>query len=540
MTVSDMLTMRKAHRAAVSMALGLALAVGAVAPATAQQDIDAEQYFVELINRDRAAAGLRTVQSFTDVRDVAYAWAVHMADVSRMYHNPSYHEQYGHWLRAAENVGWTTLSNPSDPAQVRSAVERLHTAFMNSDGHRANIMHPEHDHIGVGVELRLDSCPAGVQIRNCMWVTENFRKWDGTQPAGGLQDPYAGATRDPSAGGSTTTVAISDKVFPGGFDGNAGTVERLGKSADSALQLSQARFEPDAAKHAVLARDDRFPDALAGSPLTADGPMLFTPSGGLTDAVRAELSRALPAGATVYLLGGTGALSTNVEAGVQALGLKPVRLAGADRIETAVRIADEVRKLYGDKHTVVLARAWGPASDPDGTAAWVDSVTGGAWAAKNQTPVLITTSDSLHPTVAAWIGNDKPRNTILLGGTAALSDAVLKAVPGGARVKGDDRAGTAAMVAKILWGVTNGTADRKFVVIDGFAGDGWRHGLAAAGLAADAAAPMLIAVGSGGAQPPKTTELVTSCNSTTVDLLLVDNITNDAAGTLESFDGKSC
>ncbi len=157
---------------------------------------------------------------------------------------------------------------------------------MDSPGHRKNLMNPGYDHIGLAIEMRADSCPDGVSNPNCMWVTENFRQWDGTPPAGGLSNPYdESGGRDPS-GDDTDETTVSDRVHDGGFDGDVTTVERLGATGDSAIQISQARFGKRGARHAVLVRDDAFPDSLAGAPLSAHGPLLFTPSAGPGRALR--------------------------------------------------------------------------------------------------------------------------------------------------------------------------------------------------------------------------------------------------------------
>lgn len=531
--------LRLGGRAGVTALLALAMTLSVVTlPAEAAQDLGAEQQFVSLINADRQAAGLGALAPVSDVRDVALAWSNRMASERRMYHNPSYSSQFCCWQRAAENVGWTTISDMGDADQVAAAVRRLHDAFMNSTGHRDNIMNPAHDHIGLGIEMRADSCPSGVNANACMWVTENFRDWNGTPPAGGLVDPYAGARG--ASGDGSADVDVSDAVRRGGFDGNASTVERLGRTADSALQVSRARFRADAARHAVVTRDDRFPDALAGAPLTADGPLLLTPTGGLSGEVAAELQRVLSPGATVYLLGGPTALSGKVDRAIRGLGLTPERLSGATRVDTALAVADEVRRLYGDTGTVAIARAAGIDSDPDGPTGWVDSVTGGAWAADRGVPVLITPSDTLPGSVRAWVDADGADTTFVFGGPSAVSDAVVAALPRGVRVSGTDRTDTAAAVATRLWGVSDGTADRQFLVIDGWARDGWRHGLAAAGLAADAGAPMLLANSLSPSQPPATLHLVGACTRPDVDLLLVGDLDDALAASLEARDGRPC
>ncbi len=85
-------------------------------------------------------------------------------------------------------------------------------------------------------------------------------------------------------------------------------VTRIGGATriDTAIDVSQSGFGPDAAGAVVLARSDLYPDALVGGPFAAltNAPLLLTPSDVLPATVLAEIDRVLPAGATVYVLGG--------------------------------------------------------------------------------------------------------------------------------------------------------------------------------------------------------------------------------------------
>ena len=106
--------------------------------------------------------------------------------------------------------------------------------------------------------------------------------------------------------------------------------------------------DPDGSEFAadavVLARGDLFPDALAGGPLAAhaEGPLLLTPPDGLHPATAQEIDRVLAPGGLVYLLGGTSALSTTVEQQLIAAGYQTKRLAGSNRYNTSIAIADEL------------------------------------------------------------------------------------------------------------------------------------------------------------------------------------------------------
>lgn len=326
-----------------------------------------------------------------------------------------------------------------------------------------------------------------------------------------------------------------------GFDGDARTTERVDEADASraAVAISQLRFASAgtggrSAAHAVLSRDDDFPDSLAGAALTDDGPLLLTSSADLSPAAAGELRRLLAPGGTVYLLGGEAALSSRVADAVTAAGFRPVRLAGASRIETAIAIADEVRRLHPGERRVAVARAFGPASNP--TAAWADAVTGGAVGAATGVPTLIVPTEQVPVAVATWLAAARPSQTILYGGVAALSPAVESAVPNPLRVSGSDRAGTAARVATTLWP----TPASRHVLFHGFRPDGWAFGLAAAGLAADAQAPLLVL---GDDLPAPTADLLRSCGTPRTDLLLVGSaavLGNDLVTELDRLDGSGC
>lgn len=149
----------------VGLALTLLAAVTALllagpAPADAAIDPDLEAEFVALVNRERAAEGLNALTVATDIVTVARAHSVVMADrydrdiTPALHHNPDYSTQITGWQVVAENVG----RGPS--------VNSIHTALMNSEGHRRNILEPRLTEIGVGVEYR----------HGRVWVTQNFRR----------------------------------------------------------------------------------------------------------------------------------------------------------------------------------------------------------------------------------------------------------------------------------------------------------------------------------------------------------------------------
>jgi putative cell wall-binding protein len=117
------------------------------------------------------------------------------------------------------------------------------------------------------------------------------------------------------------TGAIRDSVASALRAYTTGTVTRISgpDRYATAVAVSKATTGTDAPRTVYLATGAAFPDGLAGTPVAvrANGPLLIVPSGGLTDALRAELRRLNPP--RVVILGGTGAVSSAVAAQVAAL-----------------------------------------------------------------------------------------------------------------------------------------------------------------------------------------------------------------------------
>ena len=197
----------------------------------------------------------------------------------------------------------------------------------------------------------------------------------------------------------------------------------------TAVAASQNAFPTAGAAGAVvLARADVFADALAGGPLAAGkhGPLLLTSSGALDAVTSAEIHRVLPTGGTVYLLGGTSALSDGVAAAVVALGDVPVRIAGADRFSTAVAIA----AALGNPGTVFEASGLN----------FPDTLSAVPAAVIDHGAILLTDGPSQAAATSAYTAAH-PGHRYAIGGPAAWAD------PSAIAIAGADRYATSAAVA---------------------------------------------------------------------------------------------
>lgn len=121
----------------------------------------------------------------------------------------------------------------------------------------------------------------------------------------------------------------------------------------------------------------------------------------------------------------------------------PIRIAGADRYETAVRISSTA--FDGGAATVVIASG---ESFPDGLAA-------GPLAALHDAPVLLTTKDALPALTGDELDRLDPERVFVVGGSAAIADSVLGEIEGisavrPSRVAGPTRYDTATAVSSLF------------------------------------------------------------------------------------------
>jgi SpoIID/LytB domain protein len=189
------------------------------------------------------------------------------------------------------------------------------------------------------------------------------------------------------------------------------TVSRLegGTRLATAVAMSKAMYPTTgSAKAIVLASSTSYADALVGAPfaIQKDGPILLTGREALAPETLTEIQRALPAGGTVYLLGGVGALSEQVQSQVTGAGFAAQRIEGPTRAATAV----EVAKALGNPTTIFEATG----ND------FADGLAAGATAAKVGGAVLLTNGTSQAPETFAYLqGRTVTRYTV--GGAATTA-----------------------------------------------------------------------------------------------------------------------
>ena len=203
-----------------------------------------------------------------------------------------------------------------------------------------------------------------------------------------------------------TEQAYSNVIVPKSYQRFAGD-----SRYETAVDISSKNwFE---AYNVVLARGDSFPDALAGAVLAnsamVQGPLLLTESKKLNPLVLQELQRLHTN--TVFILGGTGAISEDVENELRACGIQTQRISGTDRYETAANIAGTAVENS--------TRAFLASGN-----VFADALSISSYAAAKGIPLLLTDTKIVPPATIDVLKRMGVVDITLIGGTGVIAPSV--------------------------------------------------------------------------------------------------------------------
>jgi hypothetical protein len=279
----------------------------------------------------------------------------------------------------------------------------------------------------------------------------------------------------------------SDKVVRLQGSNRFGTADAISQSHwKTAGAASDSREQ---ALSVTLSRSDTYADAVTGSALAAakQGPLLMTPPTSLNPDTKAEISRVLGAdnkSATVYILGGTGAISQATQ-NLLAAHYSVVRLSGLDRYATSIAIADSIT----DNPTYVLAATGQDFADALGAGAAAGSFDVPGRGTPGAAVVVLTNNKILPPATKVYLDKWQAKNVgndeaALFGIGGQAFAATQKAPYNSIEEVGSNRYETALFLAEVFFGneqaagVTTGT--------------GWPDALAGGALLATINAPLLL------------------------------------------------
>jgi putative cell wall-binding protein len=223
--------------------------------------------------------------------------------------------------------------------------------------------------------------------------------------------------------------------------------DRYEVSAGVSKQLNKWHYNTGTV---VIARGDMYPDALSGGPLAAveGAPVLLTATNSLPVAIQNQI---VDLGAErAIILGGTGSVSTNVEAQLKKLGVTDIeRIGGKDRFVVSADTAERVAENY-ESDTAIIASGL----------VFPDALSASTIAGTTGMPILLVKNDGITDPVQQFIKNHPEiTNYIVVGGPATVKDSVItkiKQLRSGAyveRIGGKDRYEVAINVAR--FGIEN-------------------------------------------------------------------------------------
>jgi hypothetical protein len=162
--------------------LGLSGSVGA--------DSGSEQGFLSAINSTRSSNGLGSLEMDSGLQSHARKHTADMIAADGIFHSSSGE------LQSAAGSGWDKLG---ENVGRGGSVESLHQAFLDSPGHKANIL-GDYNYVGIGTDTS-----DGV-----LYVTVVFMKKGATSSP--TTTTTAPETTETTAAETTTTVAASTKA----------------------------------------------------------------------------------------------------------------------------------------------------------------------------------------------------------------------------------------------------------------------------------------------------------------------------------------
>ncbi len=215
-------------------------------------------------------------------------------------------------------------------------------------------------------------------------------------------------------------AAAASKDGPTPEESGAGMLEDILGPNDEEATESPESISPILAlgEHEVVARG--WPDALASATLAAAQrvPVLLTRGGDLPDATREIMEH--EGIAEVRIVGGTAAVSQEVEDEVKALGHVTRRLSGEDRYATALAVSEE---LIANGFSLARVHFATGRNFPDAMAA------GAAIAKRGSLLVMVDGKATANsPAVLDWLRHNEAAidEVVAIGGRAVITDNALR------------------------------------------------------------------------------------------------------------------
>lgn len=202
---------------------------------------------------------------------------------------------------------------------------------------------------------------------------------------------------------------------------------------ETAIELAKQNYSSGEQRRLILARADEFPDALGAGVLASSwrAPLLITNRDSLHPLVKAQIKDFLTDNATVTVIGGEKAISKGVIDEIMQMGFKVNRIAGADRIETSMNVAQAITKSNGVNNVV-----YSDAGD------YATSVIAAAHAAQANGVLVLINPDAFDARVHAHLISERKPAQTFIGRKELKHDGIRS-------IHADDMTGLSIQVANL-------------------------------------------------------------------------------------------
>lgn len=164
--------------------------------------------------------------------------------------------------------------------------------------------------------------------------------------------------------------------------------------------------------YAILVNSQNFPDAITASPLAKkyNAPILLTDSNNLADITKQKLQDL--GVKNVFIIGGTGVVSSDIENTLKSMGISSKRIWGQTRYATSINVAKEL----GSSKGVFIVNG----------EHYEDALSVAPIADKLQYPIVLVSQDSVPDIVESYVNQVKANNgeVIVIGGSDVLTDTI--------------------------------------------------------------------------------------------------------------------
>ncbi len=245
----------------------------------------------------------------------------------------------------------------------------------------------------------------------------------------------------------------------------------------TAMKISQEGWANGTSQNVVLATGEDFPDALSAAPLAKQlqAPILLTETVTLSSELLKEINRL--GAQNIYIVGGEGVVSKEIADQLETANFKVTRLAGIDRYETSLEVAQLISRQSQTFNEAVVATGEN----------FPDALSIAPIAASKGMPILLSMKDSVSDSVLSYLKEHQVLKTYVVGGSGVVSDMVMNQLPGAQRLSGKDRYETNTAILRSFDSDIN--LDKVYAVT----GEDYPDALTGSALAALSNSPLILA-----------------------------------------------